>query len=303
MSISAIINNYPSASEGVIENLKILFNQGRLAGTGKLLISAVDQGIEHGPTRSFASNPEAYDPFYHLELAVEGGLSAFAAPVGMLELIHKACHQRMPTILKINSGNALSSHGPLSQALTASVEQAVRLGCIGIGYTLYPGSSANNQLIEKFSLLSEQAKQAGLLVVVWSYPRGEALSKEGETALDVVGYGAHMACLLGAHLVKVKIPSAHIEIRQDKQNIESCGIKHSSLEDRLRYIVTCAFAGRRIVIFSGGDSKKATEVEEEARSIAQAGGFGSIIGRNIFQRPRQEALDLIDKIIRIYQKN
>lgn len=302
MTTNDLLAHYDGFSPELIKNLTTLLNHGRLKGTGKVLISAVDQGFEHGPTRSFAGNGLAYDPYYHFKMAIDGGLSAFAAPLGMLEVGRTAFGSKIPMILKINSSNSLSESDAPTQAITASVADAMRLGCIGIGYTLYPGSARNNDLIEGLQRVSREAKEAGLIVVVWSYPRGN-LSKAGETALDVVAYGAHMACLLGAHIVKVKIPTAHIEKTDDKKALEQGGISYQHLEDRIRYVVQCAFAGRRMVIFSGGTTKTDKDVLDETQAIADGGGFGSIIGRNIFQRPRQEALDLIDKIITIYTRS
>lgn len=302
MTTHDILSHYDGLSSKTLKNLTTLLNHGRLKGTGKLLISAVDQGFEHGPSRSFASNLQAFDPYYHFEMAVDGGLSAFAAPLGMLEVGCAAFGSKIPTILKMNSSNALSESSAPTQAMTASVADAVRLGCVGIGYTLYPGSANNDHLIEGLQRVSHDAKEAGLVVVAWSYPRGN-LSKEGETALDVVAYGAHMACLLGAHIVKVKIPTAHIEKAEDKKAFEQHLIPHTTLEDRIRYVVKCSFAGRRMVIFSGGTTKSDGEVLDEAQAIANGGGFGSIIGRNIFQRPRQDALNLIKKITDIYRES
>jgi class I fructose-bisphosphate aldolase len=273
---------------------------GALGGTGKLIILPVDQGFEHGPTRSFACNPNAYDPHYHYSLAIEAGLSAYAAPLGALEAGSKTFAGKIPTILKMNSANSLVDPSIYHQAITASVDDAVRLGCVGIGFTIYPGSDFTYEMMEQIQYLSQEAKAAGLLTVIWSYPRGN-MSKEGETAIDVVSYGAHMAALLGAHLIKVKLPSAHIEKEEDRQAIEEENIKIDTLADRVKYVRKCTFNGRRIVIFSGGSSKGMDAVLDDAHAIKEGKGFGSIIGRNAFQRPHHEAMDLLNKMIDIYK--
>jgi class I fructose-bisphosphate aldolase len=149
--------------------------------------------------------------------------------------------------------------------------------------------------------LSEEAKRKGLAVVVWSYPRGSGISKDGETAVDVVAYAAQIAAQLGAHLIKVKPPSDHIEQDAARKVYESEGIPVGTLPDRVRHVVQSAFNGRRIVIFSGGPAKGRDAVIEEVRGIAEGGGFGSIVGRNSFQRPKGEAIDLLHEIMDIHK--
>lgn len=296
MSVKNFISkNFSSENYGVKTNLLTLFNQSRCTKSlGKLLILAVDQGFEHGPDRAFVKNDSAFDPIYHHQFAIDCKFSAYAAPLGQIESSIGECFGGVPLILKLNSGNSLSPTAP-SQNLTATVDDALRLGCLGIGLTLYPGSSLNP--INDFKEVAKEAKAKGLFVIAWSYPRGEHLSKEEETALDVVSYGAHMACLLGANIVKVKIPSNHLKWNYISKTINA---KMDDVKDRIAHVVKCSFAGKRIVIFSGGDAKTESELINEVSAIKDANGFGSIIGRNIFQRPRDEAISLVKEIKKIY---
>lgn len=271
--------------------------QGKLGGTGKLIILPVDQGFEHGPARSFAINPPAYDPHYHYQLAIDAGLSAFAAPLGMLEAGAETFAGQVPTILKCNSSNSWATS--VDQAVTASVDDALRLGCAAIVFTIYPGSDHVFEQMEEIRELSAQAKSVGIATVIWSYPRGGNLSKDGELALDVGAYAAHMAALLGAHIIKVKLPTAHIEQAEAKKVYE--GGDWSTQAKRVAHVVQSSFAGRRIVVFSGGAAKGADAVYQDARDIRDGGGNGSIIGRNTFQRERGEALAMLDKLVRIYK--
>jgi fructose-bisphosphate aldolase, class I len=273
--------------------------QGRLGGTGKLVILPVDQGFEHGPARSFAPNPPAYDPHYHFELALEAGLNAYAAPLGMIEAGAGTYAGQIPTILKVNSSNSLAK--AKDQAITGSVGDALRLGCSAIGFTIYPGSEYAFEMMQEIRELAEEAKSVGLAVVIWSYPRGEALSKDGETAIDICAYAAHMAALLGAHIIKVKPPTDFLEQAEAKKVYEKEKIDIGSGAARIRHVVQSCFNGRRIVVFSGGAAKGEEGIFEEARAIRDGGGNGSIIGRNTFQRPRAEALKLLDGVIKIYQ--
>jgi class I fructose-bisphosphate aldolase len=300
---SSILSWYRSENPGTLTNLHRLLNHGRLAGTGRLLILPVDQGFEHGPGRSFAPNPSAYDPRYHFQLAIDAGHSAYAAPLGFLETGADQFAGQVPLILKANSHDGLRDEADPLGAQTASVSDALRLGCVGIGYTIYPGIAQRRLQYEQLRELAYEAKSVGLLVVVWAYPRGSGLTKEGETALDVVAYGAHIAAQLGAHIIKVKVPSADIELEAAKKAYEKHRIPRDTIADRVRHVVQSAFNGRRVVIFSGGAKKEDEQaVLDEVRQIRDGGGFGSIIGRNVFQRDREDALRLLDRIIEIYRE-
>ena len=297
--VRKMLANYESDTPGTKANLARILMNGRLAGSGKLVILPVDQGFEHGPARSFASNPPAYDPHYHYQLAVDAGLSAYAAPLGMIEAGADTYAGAVPTILKVNNANSLAV--TKDQAVTGTVGDALRLGCAAIGFTIYPGSEEQFEMIEELRELAEEAKSVGLAVVVWSYPRGGNLSKPGETAVDICAYAAQMAALLGAHIIKVKPPTDHIEQDEARKVYEAQKIDISTLSARISHVMTSAFNGRRIVVFSGGSAKGIDGLLTEIREIRDGGANGSIIGRNTFQRPREEALAMLDTIIKIYQ--
>lgn len=300
-AVSQILSWYRSDNPGTLTNLARLLNHGRLAGSGKLVIYPVDQGFEHGPARSFAANPVAYDPHYHFQLAIEAGCNAYAAPLGFLEAGAADFAGQIPLILKLNNHDVLQDEVDPLGAQTATVADALRMGCVGIGYTIYPGTALRRLQYEQLRELVQETKAAGLAVIVWSYPRGRDLSKEGETALDVTAYAAHIAAELGAHIVKVKLPSAHLEQKEAQQVYEAQQIPRETLAERVRHVVQSTFNGRRIVIFSGGARKEDdAAVLEETRAIRDGGGFGSIVGRNVFQRSWNEALRLLDGMIEIY---
>jgi len=301
-TVRRILDNYESDSPGVKANLARILMQGKLGGTVKMVILPVDQGFEHGPARSFAPNPAAYDPHYHFQLAIDAGLSAYAAPMGMIEAGADTFAGQIPTILKVNSSNSLAQGGSgPSQAITGSVSEALRLGCSAIGYTIYPGSDAAFDMMTEFQEMAAEAKALGLAVVLWSYPRGGALTKEGETAFDIDAYAAHMAALLGAHIIKVKPPTDHLELPEAKKVYEQHQIPSATMAERVRHIVQSCFDGRRLVVFSGGASKDTAGLLDEIRGLRDGGASGSIIGRNTFQRPREEALKLLGDIIDIYR--
>lgn len=298
--VREILSWYSSDTPGTRTNIARLLNHGRLGGTGRLVILPVDQGFEHGPARSFAPNPPAYDPRYHFDLALTAGCNAYAAPLGFLEAGAAEYAGEIPLILKLNNSDSLFGGSDPCPAVTGSVDDALRLGCVAIGFTIYPGSSFRNEMYGQIRALAEEAKRKGLVVVVWSYPRGSGLSKEGETAIDVAAYAAQIAAQLGAHLIKVKLPTAHIEQAAAKKVYEKERVPIATLAERVRHVVQSAFNGRRIVIFSGGEAKETSAILDEVRAIRDGGGFGSIIGRNSFQRPREEAIKFLNTVMDIY---
>ncbi|MBN8550804.1 MAG: class I fructose-bisphosphate aldolase [Deltaproteobacteria bacterium] len=298
--VREILSWYKTENNGVLTNLARLMNSGSLAGTGKFVILPVDQGFEHGPARSFGPNPAGYDARYHFELALEAGCNAYAAPFGQLAAAAGDFIGEIPTIVKLNNSDSLyNSKNPIP-AITCPVKEACLLGATAVGVTIYPGSSERKEMYEEIREISEEARSLGLPVIIWSYPRGEGISKEGETAIDVVGYGAQIACQLGAHIVKVKPPTAHIEQDAARKVYEKQGIKISTLAERAAHVLNCSFGGRRIVIFSGGEAKADAEVIEEVKQLAAGGGFGSIMGRNAFQRSRADGVKLLKQVMAVY---
>jgi len=300
--VQKILSNYESDNPGVKGKLCQMLMHGKLGGTGKMIILPVDQGFEHGPARSFAPNPPAYDPLYHYQLAIDAGLNAYAAPLGMIEAGADTFAGQIPTILKVNSANSLmSGTAGKDQAITASVDDALRLGCAAIGFTIYPGSDCGLTMFEEIAEMRNEAAASGVATVIWSYPRGEAVSKAGETAIDIGAYAAQIAALLGAHVIKTKLSSDHLEQDEAKKVYQAQGIDISTQAARVRHCCESAFGGRRIMVFSGGAKKGADSVYDDARAIRDGGGNGSIIGRNTFQRPRDEAIAMLSKLIDIYK--
>jgi class I fructose-bisphosphate aldolase len=296
--VKKILDWYEGDPPGVKANLARILCTGKLGGTGKVVILPVDQGFEHGPARSFAPNPPAYDPHYHYQLAIEAGLNAYAAPLGMIAAGADTFAGQIPTILKCNNANSLATNK--DQAVTAGVQDALRLGCAAIGFTIYPGSEHAYAQMEELRELTAEAKASGLAVVVWSYPRGPNLDKAGETALDICAYATQMAALMGANIIKVKPPSAVISLDAAKKTYEQAKLDTSTLAKRVEHVMQAAFAGKRVVVFSGGEAKDLDGVYEEVRGVRDGGANGSIIGRNTFQRPKEAALEMLNKIIDIY---
>jgi class I fructose-bisphosphate aldolase len=300
--VAEILGWYAGQNPGVLTNLARLLTHGRLGGSGNLVILPVDQGFEHGPARSFGPNPAAYDPRYHVELAIEAGCNAYAAPLGFIEAIAAEYAGQIPLILKVNNHDVLQDEKDPLGATTSSVADALRLGCVAVGYTIYPGTAERRLQYQEVAEIAAEAKRVGLAVVVWAYPRGGGLSKEGETGLDVTAYAAQIAAQLGAHIIKVKLPSAHLEQAAAAKVYESTNIPRETLAERVEHVIQSSFNGRRVVIFSGGAMNADRDaLLNEARAIQAGGGFGSIMGRNVFQRPRDEALKLLNDVMSIFE--
>ena len=298
--VRQILSWYPSDNPGTLSNLARLLNHGTLAGTGKLVILPVDQGFEHGPARSFGPNPAGYDPDYHISLAIAAGCNAYAAPLGFMEAVAGSFPGEIPLILKLNNSDTLSKNEPCS-AVTGSVKDALRLGCSAIGFTIYPGSSARNTMYEQIRALIEEGKSYGIPTVLWAYARGTGIPKEHEQSVDVISYAAQISCQLGAHIVKVKPPKNSIYQDEMKKAFEKAKIPTETLTERIRHVVQSAFNGKRIIIFSGGEAKDTSSVLAEVKEIAAGGGFGSIMGRNAFQRSKDEGVKLLTDVMETFR--
>ena len=301
-TVKKILSHYESDNPGTKANLARLLMAGRLGGTGKMIILPVDQGWEHGPARSFAMNAPAYDPHYLYQLALDAGLNAYAAPLGALEAGACSFAGQIPLIMKVNSSNSLAraKEAP-DQAIYGSVKDALRIGANAIGFTIYPGSDNQFAMVEEIAEMRREAAEYGIPTVLWSYPRGGNLSKDGELSLDVGAYAAYLAATIGAHVIKVKLPSDFLEQGEAKKVYEANNVPRATQAERVAHVMQAAFNGRRIVVFSGGAAKGADAVFDDARAIRDGGGNGSIIGRNSFQRSHDDAVELLDRLIRIYK--
>jgi class I fructose-bisphosphate aldolase len=299
--IDEILSWYSSDNPGVQANLYRILCHGKLAGTGRILMLPADQGFEHGPGRSFSNNPAGYDPRYHVELAIEAGCNAYVAPLGFLEAVAADYAGQIPFVLKLNGRDQLHKDPDPMLAQFATVEDALRLGCTAVGYAIYPGTNTRRILYEQMREVVREAKRVGLPVICWSYPRGANIPKEAETAADITTYAAHIAAQLGAHIIYLKLPTERIEHEENRILYEKHGVALGTLEDRIRHVLQGAFQNRRLVLFSGGPRGDVDIILNEAVAIRNAGAAGQMIGRNAFQRSRDEALDLFEQLIRVYR--
>jgi|694.fasta_scaffold23319_6 class I fructose-bisphosphate aldolase len=280
------------------KNLSKILNYGRIGGTGKVMILPIDQILEHGPGRAFEPNPIMYDPLEQAQFAVDGGFNAYAAPLGSLERGYEIlARHNVPTILKVNSHTLMipDNENP-KPSIHSWVDDAVRLGCSAVGFTLYPGSIHSNEMEQQARMLIADARKAGLITILWIYPRGAGLIKGQERAVDIIAYGVALGVSLGAQIIKVKLPIDSYGLSSNQEMRIYDNVPTETLTDRIKLVMKAAYNGHRIVIHSGGDYATAETLESEIRAIREGGAFGSIMGRNAFQRPTEEALNLIKNL-------
>lgn len=298
--VHEILSWYQSTSTPAqIKNLARVLNYGRIGGSGKLVILPIDQLIEHGPGRSFEPNPDMYDPIHQAQLALDGGVNAYAAPLGSMERAFEVTGRAgLPTILKVNSHHLMIPDDENPKLSVHSwVDDALRLGCEGVGFTLYPGSSYSNEMEEQARELVADARRAGLIVVFWVYPRGVGIPDGKETTTDIIAYGATLGANLGGHIIKVKLPTTEGYGLASNEKLDIYTNRSlETLADRVEVVVKSAYNGHRIIIHSGGATKSTEEVLSEIQSLKEGGAFGSIMGRNVFQRPTAEAIELLHQV-------
>ena len=274
---------------------RLLYDYG--PGGGTLLVLPIDQGLEHGPVDFFA-NPESLDPLYQYDLAREGKFSAIALHIGLAEKYFHEFAGDVPLILKLNGKTSVPSDAQAFSPLTGTVEDAVRLGADAVGYTVYVGSPAQDRDFLQFVEVRRSAERLGMPVVVWAYPRGEAIAKRGgRESLYAVDYAARVALELGADIVKLNYPVAS---EKDSESPAPYNSLHLSPDDAFRKVVQSA--GRALVLVSGGEKVGDEDLLRKVRSSMDAGASGIIFGRNLWQRPRAEALRLTRELHAIFHE-
>jgi class I fructose-bisphosphate aldolase len=276
---------------------RLLFEFG--PGSGTLLFLPIDQGIEHGP-RDFFPNPASKDPEYQFELAAEAGYSAIACQIGLAEKYYPDYAGQVPLLLKINAKTELPPSDEAFSPLNASVEDAVRLGADAVGYTLYVGSPRQDDDLLQLKQVREDCDRYGMPLVIWAYPRGSAVdAKGGQTTFYAIDYAARLAMEMGADVVKLNMPK--IDPEKDKLTPAPYNELEITQEDAIRQVVDSA--GRSLVVLSGGSKVDDDQLLGQTRFIMGAGGSGVIYGRNVWQRERKAALDVIEQIKEIMLEN
>ncbi len=293
----------------VLRNLQLLFNTGRLAGTGYLSILPVDQGIEHSAGASFAPNPIYFDPENIVKLAIEGVCNAVASTLGVLGSVARKYAHKIPFILKINHNEFLSYPNTYDQILFASVKQAFDLGAVAVGATIYYGSAESKRQIQEISQAFQYAHELGMVTILWCYLRNSAFKvgdKDYHVAADLTGQANHLGATIEADIIKQKLPETN-----GGYNALKFGKTHKKVYEQLtsdhpidltRYQVVNNYMGRIGLINSGGPSGENDFAEAVRTAVInkRAGGMGLISGRKAFQKPMDEGVKLLNAIQDVY---
>lgn len=296
-------------SNAVLRNLQMVFNHGRLGGTGHLSILPVDQGLEHSASASFAPNPLYFDPENIVKLAIDGGCNATASTVGVLGAVSRRYAHKIPFVVKINHNELLTYPNIYDQTLFASVEQAFNLGAVAVGATVYYGSQQSRRQIEEISDAFARAHELGMFTVLWCYLRNPEFKKDGvnyETSADLTNQANHLGVTIQADLIKQKQPTCN----QGFKALQF-GKTHPLVYEKLtsehpidwtRYQVAGCYMGRIPMINSGGPSgdNDIQQVVKTAVINKRAGGTGLITGRKAFQKPMAEGAELLNAVQDVY---
>jgi fructose-bisphosphate aldolase, class I len=266
-------------------------------GGGTLLILPIDQGLEHGPVDFFV-NPDALDPEYQFRLAREANFSAIALHIGLAEKYYHRYAGEVPLILKINGKTSIPSDAQSFSALTGTVEDAVRLGADAVGYTVYVGSPAQDRDFAQLQGVRADCDRFGMPLIIWAYPRGEAVAKKGgKESLYAIDYAARVALELGGDVVKVNYPVA-----SEKDQESPPPYNALTLDPDAAFQKVVRSAGRALVLVSGGEKVIDEELLRKVRSSMDAGATGIIFGRNLWQRPWAEAIALTRELHAIFRE-
>lgn len=305
---------YTDRSIPVLRNLAALFNHGRLGGTGYLSILPVDQGIEHSAGASFAANPEYFNPENIVKLAIEGGCNGVASTLGVLGNVARKYAHKIPFILKLNHNELLSYPNSYDQILFASVKQAVDMGAVAVGATIYFGSQESHRQIVEISKAFQMAHEAGLATILWCYLRNSAFKVDGvdyHESADLTGQANHLGVTIEADIIKQKLPTnngGYLALNKEKGSYGKYSKDmYSKLSsdhpiDLCRYQVVNCYLGRIGLINSGGASGQ-NDLSEAIRTAVinkRAGGVGLISGRKAFQKPMKDGITLLNAIQDVY---
>lgn len=297
-------------SPNVLRNMQLMFNSGRLAGTGYVSILPVDQGIEHSGGASFAPNPIYFDPENIIKLAIEGGCNMVATTLGVLGAVSRKYVHKIPFMLKLNHNETLSYPNIYDQTMFSSVDQAFDLGAVAVGATIYWGSEGCRRQLQEVNEAFQRAHELGMVTVLWCYLRNSAFKKDGtdyHVSADMTGQANHLGVTLQADIIKQKLPE-----NNGGYNALNFGKTHKNVYDNLssdnpidltRYQVANCYMGRAGLINSGGASSGSTDLAEAVRTAVinkRAGGMGLISGRKAFQRDMKEGIALLNAIQDVY---
>lgn len=297
-------------SKKVQDNLKRIYNHGRLSGSGYVSILPVDQGIEHSAGASFAPNPVYFDPENIVKLAIEGGCNAVASTYGVLGAVSKKYADKIPFVVKINHNEFLTYPNKFDQIMFGTVKSAYNMGAAAVGATIYFGSDESSRQIQEVANAFEEAHELGMATILWCYLRNSGFKKDGKdyhTAADLTGQANHLGVTIQADIIKQKLPTnngGYTAVNFGKTHAKVYSELSSDHPiDLCRYQVANCYMGRMGLINSGGESKGASDLSDAVTTAVinkRAGGQGLISGRKAFQKPMKDGIELLNMIQEVY---
>ncbi|MGA9362951.1 MAG: fructose-bisphosphate aldolase [Bacteroidota bacterium] len=275
-----------------------------LRPNGTTFILPYDQFIEHD-CRHLEAQSDSGNPKYLLELARDAGHNGVALHYGLSKRFWSQTEGRIPLIVKVNGKTSIPPEKLSLSVHTSWVEDAVRLGAVGIGYTMYYGSPRQDVDLPQLAAVRKECERYGMPLIIWAYPRGEAIdAKGGRETSYALESAARLATEMGATIIKSNLPRAAKDefltnesvpkyFRKLEQELKSLSAYEQKLE-RARRVVRAAQGIP--VLFSGGDDKTDAEVLENAEVSSKAGCFGFIYGRNMWKRKKEHAIEMFKKL-------
>jgi len=262
-------------------------------GAGRLMLMAGDQKVEHLNDDFYGAHiaPADANPEHLFRIASQARIGAFAAQLGLIAQ-YGMDYSQIPYLVKLNSKTSLvkTAHRDPVSRQWQTMEQLARfrqtsgLQILGVGYTIYPGSEFEAEMFTEAAQLIFEAHQQGLVTVIWAYPRGRDVANEKDAHL-IAGVAGVAACL-GTDFVKVNYPEG----------------KGGNPAEAVTEAVLAA--GRTKVICAGGEETSAEEfLARLHEQIHVSGAAGNATGRNIHQRPLEEAVRFCNAISAITLDN
>jgi len=286
--VREVLDWYSSENPGLLTNLSRLLNSGHLAGTGRLSFLAPIEDLLTDPAKKFASNPNSYDPSYHLHLAIEGGLSAYIGSMGSIQAIARDFAGAVPLILNLNSFENGKS------VVLATTADALRLGCSAVALSFSSDKPIDEDQLNQIRRILASAQQVGLPLVI--NITGGAKADMDKVAASIQAYSN-----MGAHIVVASAPTDSFSKDEVKKLYQTKRVRTAKLYDRVKHCLDCALGGKRLVLFQATSSLAHEDLVNEAKEIARGGGFGSMIGLLALQKTKQEAVELFDQMAQCYK--
>ena len=228
----------------------------KILRNGHGLLLAYDHGFENGPTEF---DDRSVNPEWVMEIAESGYFSGFVCHKGIAAKYYDKAVNKVPLILKLNGKTAYHKKEEPISLQSCSVLDAIKLGAVAVGYTIYVGSEYEQRMIQEFAKIESEAHDKGLIVMAWIYPAGSHI--KNDTEKDILAYGARIG----------------MELNADALNLKYTGDPRS-----FDWVVKNA-GKTKVFVVGGPRTDTIYQLQDTAKDVISVGAAGFIIGRNIWQ--------------------